>query len=154
MLDLGNGNGGKSRSPSPRRGQRREADRSYSEGKSSSKRSRSRSRSPPRQRSPSPPPKRSGAKDRWLAKVPVDQEDFIHSIARTVRDHGSKYEENLMAKHRSNPDYAFMFDDNVRIVHATAVRTDSRHQLFMSISWLSTAGIAYQHHRQKSLTMR
>jgi U2-associated protein SR140 len=114
--DLGSGNSGKNRSPSPRRGQRREGDRPYAGAVSSSKRSRSRSASPHHgvyAQSSSPPPKRSVAKDRWLAKVSTDQEDFIHSVARTVRDHGTKYEENLKAKHRSNPEYAFMFDDIV-----------------------------------------
>jgi U2-associated protein SR140 len=67
-------------------------------------------------RSPTPPPKRSAAKERWLAKVPLDEEDFIHSIARTVKDHGKKYEENLKAKQRSNPEYTFMFDDNVSVM--------------------------------------
>jgi hypothetical protein len=67
-------------------------------------------------RSPTPPPKRSAAKERWLAKVPLDEEDFIHSIARTVKDHGTKYEENLKAKQRSNPEYTFMFDDNVSVM--------------------------------------
>jgi hypothetical protein len=97
MLDLGNDR--RSRSPSPKRGARRDEVKSM-------KRSRSRSLSPPRQ---------SAAKDRWLAKIAPDQEEFVRSVARTVRDHGERYEENLKANQRSNPDYAFLFDDNVSL---------------------------------------
>jgi len=37
----------------------------------------------------------------------------VRSVARTVKDHGERYEENLKANQRSNPEYAFLFDDNV-----------------------------------------
>jgi hypothetical protein len=79
------------------------------------KRSRSRSLTPPRQ---------SAAKDRWLAKIAPDQEDFVRSVARTVKDHGERYEENLKANQRSNPDYAFLFDDNVGLSQAWVMLMD------------------------------
>lgn len=48
----------------------------------------------------------------------------MRSVARTVRDHGERYEENLKANQRSNPEYAFLFDDNVG--HPFVVKTSVR----------------------------
>jgi U2-associated protein SR140 len=118
--DLGNESRKRSRSPSPKRNQRRDDRPSYADTKITS-RNRSRSRSGTR--SSSPPPRQSAAKDRWLAKIPADEEDFVRSVARTVKDHGERYEENLKANQRSNPQYAFLFDDNVSHI---AVFTHSR----------------------------
>lgn len=34
-------------------------------------------------------------------------------MARRTRDYGKAFEENLKGKERANPDYAFLFDENV-----------------------------------------
>lgn len=119
VADLGNR---RSRSPSGRRSKGRDGDRSssnkYGDGgrspvrRDGGRRSYSHSASSG-SRSPSPPPRRSAAKERWLARVSTDQEKLIHDVARRTRDYGKAFEENLKGKERANPDYAFLFDENV-----------------------------------------
>jgi U2-associated protein SR140 len=40
-------------------------------------------------------------------------DSFIRAVAAAVKDHGSKYEQNLKERERNNPKFAFLLRRNV-----------------------------------------
>ena len=64
--------------------------------------------------STSPPPKKLSARDKWLAKVPADQEKFIQAVADKMREHGSGFEDVLREREKENPKFQFLFNKEVR----------------------------------------
>ncbi|TFK93763.1 hypothetical protein K466DRAFT_580676 [Polyporus arcularius HHB13444] len=131
-----------SRSRSPHRDTHRKHDRSYSPSRSrsrdrdrdlhrsreprSSRKSRSRSYTPSRSRSPSRRHSRrynaSRSPRRRRSRSPAPQvldddevtDQFIRTVASEVRGHDDEYEMTLQEREKSNPNYAFLFQDHRR----------------------------------------
>ncbi|KAJ6499101.1 hypothetical protein C8R45DRAFT_897921 [Mycena sanguinolenta] len=102
----------RSRSPGRERHHRRSSrrSRSWSRSRSASpRRSRSHSRRADDSRSPSP--RRSHIRDEEEEFV---TDTFIRAVAAEIKGHGSKYEQNLRERERSNPKFAFLLKKDHR----------------------------------------
>ncbi|KAF7361714.1 hypothetical protein MVEN_00515100 [Mycena venus] len=104
----------RSRSPARERHHGRSSRRSpspWSRSRSASPRRRSRSRSRRRDDSRSASPRRSHIRDEEEEFV---TDTFIRAVAAEIKGHGSKYEQNLRERERSNPKFAFMLKKDHR----------------------------------------
>ena len=77
-------------------------------------------------RSPSP---RRNAIAKWLDSVPAEESRFIRDNALDVRERGKSYEVSLRERERSNPRYAFLFNEKLAGYHLYQSTLDSRYRV-------------------------